>query len=175
MAGELLVVSGPPGSGKSTVAALLADAFSPSALVPGDDFFGFLRQGYVDPWLPEAHAQNEVVTRVAAACAGRFVSGGYTVVYDGVVGPWLADEFAQACGLDRLHYALLMPPGAVVLERVGTRHGHGFTDLGAARGMYEDFRSADVDPRHVVDGAGDARRVADMILERMGAGSLVWG
>ena len=52
------MVSGPPGAGKSTVAKALADAYEPSALVVGDDFFAFLARGRLDPWLPDADAQN---------------------------------------------------------------------------------------------------------------------
>jgi energy-coupling factor transporter ATP-binding protein EcfA2 len=43
MAAPLLVVTGPPGAGKSTVAAVLAGRFPESALVEVDAFFGFLR------------------------------------------------------------------------------------------------------------------------------------
>ncbi|MGJ0223762.1 hypothetical protein ACQUZK_10205, partial [Streptococcus pyogenes] len=75
----LLVVTGPPGAGKSTVAALLAGRTAragaavravearPTVLVLGDDFFSLLGPGMVAPWLPEAHAQNAVVVDAAAA------------------------------------------------------------------------------------------------------------
>ena len=86
--GFLLVVTGPPGAGKSTVARILADAFDPSVLVQGDAFFAFLARGAIEPWLPESGPQNEVVVRAAAAATGRFVAGGYATVYDGVLGPW---------------------------------------------------------------------------------------
>ena len=68
--GEVIVVSGPPGSGKSTVAALLADRFLTSSLVEGDTFFAFLRRGFIPPWLPEAHHQNTAVVEAAARAAG---------------------------------------------------------------------------------------------------------
>jgi len=48
----LLVITGPPGAGKSTVARLVAGAFSPRVLVEGDAFFAFLDQGAIAPWLP---------------------------------------------------------------------------------------------------------------------------
>lgn len=70
--GELIVVSGPPGAGKTTTARVLADAYDPSALVIGDDLFAFLRRGRVDPWLPEADAQNRAVlaSRTTAQALG---------------------------------------------------------------------------------------------------------
>jgi 2-phosphoglycerate kinase len=51
---ELVVITGPPGAGKSSVAEHLADSFTPSALVAGDSFFAMIKQGYIMPWLPES-------------------------------------------------------------------------------------------------------------------------
>jgi hypothetical protein len=42
---ELIVVSGPPGAGKTTAARTLSQLFDPSALVPGDQFFAFIELG----------------------------------------------------------------------------------------------------------------------------------
>jgi len=80
--GELIVVAGPPGAGKSSVSAVLADMFVPSALVAGDSFFAFLRRGYIPPWQSAADQQNLVVTEAAAGAAGR-LCGHCWVVYDG--------------------------------------------------------------------------------------------
>src|SRR5690606_19882527 len=99
-----------------------------SVLVAGDDFFGFLARGAIPPWLPESDRQNEVVTQAAGAAAGRFVTGGFQTVYDGVVGPWFLPVFAAATGCDGLDYVILLPPVERCLERVASRVGHGFTD-----------------------------------------------
>lgn len=170
------MVTGPPGAGKSTVSALLASGFPASALVAGDEFFAFIKQGFVSPWLTEAHEQNRVVTQAAAAASGQLAQGDFTVVYDGVVGPWFVAEFVAACGVPRVHYVILMPPEAVAIDRVRTRQGHGFTDLDAARHMYRNFRDAEVDSRHVVaTHPGDPQTVAQLVRQHMEAGRLLLG
>lgn len=172
---DLIVVTGPPGAGKSTVAAVLVDGFARSALVSGDVFFGFLAAGAVTPWLPEADDQNAVVTRAAAGAAGRLATA-MTVVYDGVVGPWFLPTFAEAAVLPDvgLHYVVLLPALDVCLERVRTRVGHGFSDDAAARHMYGQFADADLDARHLLaDPPADATRCAARIRRLVDAGSLL--
>ena len=168
----LLIVSGPPGAGESTVARLLSKMLNPSALVVGDDFFGFIDQGFVAPWTTEAHYQNEVVVGAAAAAVGRLAAGGYTVTYDGVIGPWFLDRFGVATGLAQLHYVALLPPMNVCVERVGSRRGHGFTDLGATRHMYRDFAGARIDERHLITSLNSAELVKTKIHELLLAGAL---
>jgi predicted ABC-type ATPase len=169
---SLLVVTGPPGAGKSTVARALAARFDRSALVEGDAFFAFLARGSIPPWLTESHEQNDVVTRAAAVATGQFVTGGYTVVYDGVIGPWFLPTFAAATGLQSLHYVVLLPSVERCVERVATRAGHGFTDEAATRHMHDQFARAEIDARHVVhdppDAVGD---VTDLVLNGYGRGS----
>lgn len=171
--GSLLVVTGPPGAGKSTVAAVLAGAAARSVLVRGDSFFEFLASGAIEPWLPASHDQNTVVTRAAAAAAGTFALGGYTTVYDGVVGPWFLPTFGAATGLDHLDYVILLPAVEVCVRRVATRHGHGFTDEAATRKMHAEFADAQIAERHLLrnppDGSAD---VARLVASAQAAGTL---
>jgi energy-coupling factor transporter ATP-binding protein EcfA2 len=160
---ELIVVTGPPGAGKTTVSRVLSGMFEHSAQVAGDDFFGFIDQGYLAPWTTAAHHQNEIVISAAAAAVGQLAAGGYIVVYDGVIGPWSVDDFARAADLSRLHYAVLLPPQPMCLQRISSRTGHGFTDLDAARHMYTDFAKADLDRRHILTGTDDPATVASHI------------
>jgi len=173
---SLLVVTGPPGAGKSTVARLVAGRVSPSALVEGDAFFTFLDQGAIAPWLKEADAQNEIVVRAAAAAAGRF-GASYATVYDGIIGPWFLPTFTGATALDGLHYAVLLPSVAECVARVSTRQGHGFRDEAATRQMHAEFAQAcaGIDQRHVLaDRRGDADSLAAELLGRWRDGELLF-
>ena len=172
---RLLVVTGPPGAGKSTVAARLADRFERSVLVRGDDFFGFVRRGYIDPWLPESHEQNAVVTEASAAATARYVAGGFDTVFDGVVGPWFLPTFAALTGLPELDYVMLLPPVETCVTRVATRAGHGFTREPATRKMHAEFANATIDPRHVVtDPSLTSDAVADGVIAALPSGRLTY-
>ncbi len=171
--GSLLVVTGPPGAGKSTVARILVDRAARSVLVEGDLFFGFLARGAIEPWLPASNDQNTVVTRAAAAAAGCFAEGGFATVYDGVVGPWFLSTFATATALDELDYVVLLSDVETCVERVRERVGHGFTDEAATREMHAQFAAAVIDGRHVLRRASaNARGVADEIAAARRRGDL---
>jgi cytidylate kinase len=148
--GELVVVTGPPGAGKSSVSEQLANGFTPSALVAGDVFFAMMKQGYILPWLPAARRQNSVIIEAAAAAAG-ILTELCSVVYDGVLGPWFLPTFLGATRLSQVHYVILLPPLEVCLERVHSRVGHGFANLSATRDMYQQFHDAAINARHVMN------------------------
>lgn len=171
---ELIVVSGPPGAGKTTAARTLSQLFDPSALIPGDQFFAFIERGSIAPWTSPAHHQNEIVTEAAGAAAGRLAAGGYTVVYDGVIGPWFLETFVAATRIPFLHYAVLLPPEPVCLERVRSRAGHGFKDQEATRQMYQQFAGADIDARYVVASTGDPVTLASHLFHLVHDGRLRW-
>ena len=59
---ELIVITGPPGAGKSSVSEHLANQFEPSALVAGDNFFRHDQTGYhpavAAPVAPSEHPSS---------------------------------------------------------------------------------------------------------------------
>jgi hypothetical protein len=156
------------------VAALAVQAFDRAALVPGDAFFAFWTRGAVLPWLPEAHGQNTVVLQAAGAAAGAYVTGGCSVVYDGILGPWLLPDFSAAAAVPRLHYVVVLPRLQECLSRVTTRIDHGFSDLAATEHMHGQFSAAAVEDRHVLHTTGEGPgEVADLVLSRYRRGELL--
>lgn len=120
--------------------------------------------------LPDSNRQNEVVVGAAASSAGRLAMGGYTVVYEGVVGPWFLAPFVTTSGVARLHYVLLLPPEATCIERVVRCVGHGFSDFGTTRQMYREFARSAIDPRHVIETVEDPAQVASLVHDNLDAG-----
>jgi predicted ATPase len=171
--GQLIIVSGPPGAGKSSVAAALASRRQPSVLVDGDAFFHFLRGGKIDPWLAEAHEQNITVLGAAAAATARFAAGPLWTFYDGVVAPWALEIFVGT-GAGRIHYVVLLPNAEDCVTRVLLRNGHGFRDETAARHMHAQFATGGIAERHVIhDPISDPGDLADQILALVDAGTLL--
>jgi hypothetical protein len=146
--------------------------FEPSVLVAGDAFFAFLARGAIPPWLPESDAQNQVTIEAAAAAAGRFARGGFATVYDGIIGPWFLPTFGRVCGLESFDYVIVMPSVERCVERVQTRHDHGFSDEDATRKMHHEFANASIDARHqLVDPPDGIDEVARLILDRRATGA----
>jgi cytidylate kinase len=171
--GEVLVISGPPGAGKSTVGELVADRFEPSLLVEGDVFFQVLRRGATAPWLPESAEQNEVITAATAAAVGELARGPATVVFNGVLGPWFLPTFFRRSGLTSVSYAVLLPPVQQCVDGVLTRTGHGFADEAATRQMHAEFVAAAVEDRHLfTNPPGELEATAAAILTAHAAGTL---
>ena len=169
----LLIVTGPPVAGKSSVARILADTTPHSVLVAGDAFFGFLANGAIDPWLPASNEQNTIVTRAAGRAAGEFAHGGYAVIFDGVIGPWFLDIFATTAGLTELDYVVLLPPVAICQQRVATRQDHGFTDQDATTHMHTQFALSDIAERHLIrDHHSTPAAIATAILDAQHRGDL---
>jgi predicted kinase len=177
-AAPFLLVTGSPGTGKTTVAPLVADRHEPSVCLDLDWFFARLRRGATEPWRPEAHAQNRAVLHAAAEACTTLAAEGYVCVAEGIVYPFMLDLFA-ASGAGRgvpLHYAVLRAPIDVVQQRVVDRkvepqHFDALTDASVVDDLWLQFERMGVEERHLVHAGGRSPdEVAEEIDRRFRAG-----
>jgi len=150
-AGEIVIISGPPGSGKTTVAGALAEAATLGVHLESDCFYRFVKGGFIAPHLPESHQQNIVVMDVCITAASNYAAGGYTVFWDGVVGPWFLDQIRLGLGNHDIQprYLVLRPTRDVALQRVRGRDGA--TELSGAEKMYDEFAALGRFESHVLN------------------------
>jgi chloramphenicol 3-O-phosphotransferase len=171
---SVLVLTGPPGSGKSTVAHILTEsAASPTVHLHTDDFYAAIKSGFVPPYLPEAQRQNEVVVGVLAQAAIGYAQGGYDVIADGIVGPWFLELFRIAAAANRidLHYAVLRPGVTVSLARAQARVSHALKDEEVIHGLSKAFAHLGELESHCIDSAAlTAAETASTIRDGWEAG-----
>lgn len=160
---EILILTGSPGSGKTTAAAALAQkAGSPKVHLHADDFWAFIKHGAVAPHLPESHAQNTVVMDVLSRAVSAYAEGGYFVILDGIIGPWFLPAFDGLAV--PVHYVVLRPPLDVAIARCLQRGGETLTDPAAIASLHEQFGLLGELEQHVLTLSNDT---PDQLLERV--------
>ena len=98
------------------MARILASRFERAAHLEADDFFRFIRSGFVEPWMTGSQGQNEVVMGIVGDAATSYASAGYFTIVDGIILPgWFYEPLHN-----RLRNAGLEVDTAILRASLGT-------------------------------------------------------
>ncbi len=147
---RIFIITGTPGSGKTSVATGLMRRFPFGLHIPVDDLREWVISGIVHPvpvWTEEAGRQFRFARQAAAQVARIYAAGGFAVAIDDVISPSEAQElFAVPLAGYALHTVLLRPALEIALERNARRTSKAFDTEVLADPIARLYRAMDVSP-----------------------------
>lgn len=153
--GRIIVITGSPGTGKTTTASIIAKEtdMDKSVHMHTDDFYHFLSKGAIPPHLPESNEQNLVVIEAFLEAAKRYARGGYDVIVDGIIGPWFLEPWRNLAREHyEVHYIILRANREQTLKRaLGRSKLDRETNLELVETMWEQFSNLGIYESNVVD------------------------
>ena len=153
--GRIIVITGSPGTGKTTTASIVAKEsnMDKSVHMHTDDFFHYLSKGAISPHLPESNEQNLVVIEAFLEAAKRYARGGYDVIVDGIVGPWFLEPWRALVREDyEVHYIVLRASKEETMKRAVERSKlDRKTNVELVETMWEQFCNLGIYESNVVD------------------------
>ena len=153
--GRIIVITGSPGTGKTTTASIVAKEsdMDKSVHMHTDDFFHYLSKGAIPPHLPESNEQNLVVIEAFLEAAKRYARGGYDVIVDGIVGPWFLEPWKALAQEDyEVHYIVLRASKKETMKRAVERSKlDRKTNIELVETMWEQFYGLGVYESNVID------------------------
>ena len=176
--GRIIVITGSPGTGKSTTAALVAKEsdMDKSVHMHTDDFFHYLSKGAIPPHLPESKEQNLVVIEAFSEAAKRYARSGYDVIVDGIVGPWFLEPWRAIAQEDyEVHYIVLRASKEETMKRAVERSKlDRKTNVELVETMWEQFCNLGIYEANVVDTTNySIQETVSAVQEKIASGMAV--
>ena len=156
---SITILSGCPGTGKTTIARALGQCWSDAGGRPlhllTDHFFSF-PVSVISPERPEAHEQNVTLSKAISAAATSFAEGGYHVIIDGVIGPWMLPHYLGTLKgtVSSLTYVVLRAPLAETILRAATREDADRFPEESVRSMDGKFADLRIFEPHIMETKG---------------------
>ena len=174
--GRIIVITGSPGTGKTTTASIVAKEsdMDKSVHMHTDDFFHYLSKGAIPPHLPESNGQNLVVIEAFLEAAKQYARGGYDAIVDGIVGPWFLEPWKALAQEDyEVHYIVLRASKEETMKRAVERSKlDRKTNIELVKIMWEQFSNLGVYESNVIDTTTfTIKDTASAIKERVACGT----
>lgn len=168
--GRIVIITGAPGTGKTTTASMTAkeSSLDKSVHMHTDDFYHYLSKGAIPPHLPGSNGQNVIVMEAFLEAAKCYVRGGYDVIVDGIIGPWFLEPWLKAVqdGYE-VHYIILRANKEETMKRaVGRDKLDRETNMELVEIMWEQFNDLGCYEPYVMDITDcSVEETASMIIE----------
>lgn len=179
---QVLILTGPPGAGKTSTALAICERFDRMVHIPVDDLRHWVRAGYRHPWANDAQADEQLrmAAEGAALLARNAISHRYSAIVDDVVIGAAAERYRTALvGIDAdVQFVTLLPSLEACLARDSHRPDESLTDR--IRTLHAEFTAtvaAGDQPGAVLDTSGDADAyvTADRVQDAISRGLARFG
>ncbi len=155
MLGRIIIITGSPGTGKTTTSKMIAEEsdMEKSVHMHTDDFYHYVCKGAIAPHLPESNQQNLIVIEAFLEAAMRYAYGGYDVIVDGIVGPWFLEPWQKIIKKSfEVHYIILRTSKKETLRRAISRSKlDKSTNIELVESMWEQFNNLEKYEENVLD------------------------